>query len=192
MSSKVWKFKRKGRATYSVGKNEMCLVLDLLVDNYAYITGDAELLRLVICTELKIQERNPVPERHSDVGSDTFINNAFHFKKQSNFLVFWLCFKIVQVITSTFKLRPSVMPEVFKMQVVFLETWETAVHGAPAWLRSLRCWTGLSCRLLVRWEAGKKHKKEFMCGWKKDTRGSQTFYLASPVLKERFLSLCPI
>lgn len=125
VSSKVWKFKRKGRATCGAGKNEMCLVLDLLVDNYTYITGDAELLRLVICTELKIQERNPVTERNSNIGSDTFIDNAFHFKKQSNFLVFWLCFKIVQVITSAFKLRSSVMHGVFKMQVVFLETWET-------------------------------------------------------------------
>jgi len=61
-SSKVWKFKRKGRATCSDGKNETSLVLDLLVDNYAYITDDAKLLRLIICTELKIQERNRVPE----------------------------------------------------------------------------------------------------------------------------------
>ena len=82
----MWEFKRKGRATYSAGKNEMCLVLDLLVDNYTYIAGDAELLRLVTCTELKIQERNPVPERNSNIDSDMFIDNAFHFKKQSNFL----------------------------------------------------------------------------------------------------------
>lgn len=49
----------------------MCLVLDLLVDSYAYIAGDAELLRLVICTELKIQERNPVPEQNDNIDSDT-------------------------------------------------------------------------------------------------------------------------
>lgn len=64
---------------------------------------------------------------------------------------------------------------VFKIQVVLLGAWEAAVHGASAWLRSLRCWTGLSCRLLVTWEPGKKHEKELMCGWKKRYKGASDF-----------------
>lgn len=87
MSSRPWEFKRKGRATYSAGKSETCLVLDLLVGIYAYTAGNVEFLRLFICTELKIEERNPVPEQTSNIGGDMFIYNAFHVKKQSNFLI---------------------------------------------------------------------------------------------------------
>lgn len=39
------------------GENEMCVVLNLLM---CYISGNEELLRVVICTELKM-ERNAVP-----------------------------------------------------------------------------------------------------------------------------------
>lgn len=87
-------------------------------------------------------------------------------------LSFHFCFKMIQIIGSTLKLSSSVMLGVFKIQDVSLGSWESARHGAPVWLHSLQCWTGFSCRLLVRWEAGKKHKKELMCSWKKDTRDS--------------------
>lgn len=125
----------------------------------------------------------------NSVVTDVFIHNAFHFKKLVISCSFHFWFKIIQIFASIFKLKSSVMLGVFKIQDVFLGSWETVRHRAPMWLHSLQCWTDF-CRLLVRWEAGKKHKKELMCSWKKDTRGSQTFYLASPVLKERFLSLC--
>lgn len=102
---------------------------------------------------------------------------------------FHLCFKIIQIIGSTFKLRSSVMLGVFKIQDVFLGSWETARHGAPVWLHSLQCWIGFSCRLLVRWEAGKKHKKELMCSWKKDTRDSDILSGVSSAEEEVSISL---
>lgn len=170
----------------------MCSVLDLLVVVMLELQMIQNYSCLLFGENWKYRRAKPVCCPRAKPTVLSLCSSIIPFISM-NWVISWsfhFCFKIIQIIGSTFKLRSSVMLGVFKMQDVFLSSWETARSGAPVWLHSLQRWTGFSCRLLVRWEAGKKHKKELMCSWKKDRRDSRTFYLASPVLKVRFLSLC--
>lgn len=126
LGTRVWEFKRKGRAIYRAGKNEMCLFLDLLVDNYAYIAGDAELLRLVV---QNWKYRREILSQSETVILAVTWSLIMPFISR-NRVISWsfdFCFKIIHAITSTFILRSSVMLKihsVLKIQVVFLGSWE--------------------------------------------------------------------
>lgn len=144
--------------------------------DYTYMAGGTKLFCLVAGTELATQ-RNP--ERSGGIIISVFIGVPFIS-------------------------RNGGMPQSFSFALFHLLKWLLWYLGCSKLqqfpgARQAVCLCRRRCapqrrrpQALGKTGAGRKHGKEFVCNWKRDTGEPQTFLSGVSMLKERFLSPCPI